>query len=40
LFCFIYDPEEWIENPKGIESDICRQEGDLEVEVYIAPKRS
>lgn len=39
LICFIYDPEERISNPNGIESDLNRQQGDLSVKVLIAPKR-
>lgn len=39
LMCFIYDPEERISNPNGIESDLNRQQGDLSVRVLIAPKR-
>lgn len=38
LFCFVYDPEGRIPNPRGIENDLSRQEGDLEVKVFIAPK--
>jgi hypothetical protein len=37
LVCFVYDPEGRIGNPKGIENDLNRIEGDLRVKVIIAP---
>ena len=37
LICFVYDPEGRIGNPKGIENDLNRIEGDLTVKVIIAP---
>ncbi len=37
LICFVYDPEGKIHNPKGIENDLNRTEGDLIVKVIIAP---
>jgi REase_DpnII-MboI len=37
LVCFVYDPEGRIGNPKGIENDLNRIEGDLTVKVIIAP---
>lgn len=38
LFCFVYDPDGRIANPIGIENDLSRQEEDLEVKVFIAPR--
>ena len=38
LCCFIYDPEGWIGNPVGIETDLSSDEEDLNVEVLVAPK--
>ena len=38
LVCFVYDPEGRIGNPKGIENDLNRIEGDLTVKVIIVPK--
>jgi hypothetical protein len=38
LFCFVYDPDGRIPNPKGIENDLSHQNGELEVKVFIAPK--
>lgn len=38
LFCFVYDPEGWISNPKGIENDLSKPHGTLEVFVTIGPK--
>lgn len=37
LLCFVYDPEGYVGNPKGIENDLSRDEGDLKVRVYIRP---
>jgi hypothetical protein len=37
LICFVYDPEGRIPNPKGIENDLNRVEGDLTVKVIISP---
>lgn len=39
LFCFVYDPEEKIPNPRGLENDLRREEDEFKVEVFIAPKR-
>jgi len=35
LICFVYDPEEKIPNPKGIENDLNRIEGSLIVNVKL-----
>jgi hypothetical protein len=37
LICFVYDPEEKIANPRGIESDLSRVEENLTVHVLIRP---
>lgn len=37
LLCFVYDPEGWIANPRGIENDLNRDEGKLPVKVLITP---
>lgn len=37
LFCFVYDPEGWIANPRGIENDLNRDDGGLPVRVLITP---
>jgi hypothetical protein len=37
LVCFVYDPEGLISNPRGIENDLNRTEGDLSVRVLIRP---
>ena len=37
LICFVYDSEMRIPNPKGIENDLNRTEGDLTVKVIIRP---
>jgi hypothetical protein len=39
LVCFVYDPEEFVSNPIGLESDLQRLSTDkLNVRVYIYPK--
>lgn len=38
LICFVYDPEGWISNPRGLESDLNRNEDDFTVNVIIVPK--
>jgi len=38
LFCFVYDPEGWVANPKGLENDLNKKEKDFEVKVLIVPK--
>ena len=37
LFCFAYDPEGRIANPRGIERDLASAGGDLQVKVFIRP---
>lgn len=38
LLCFVYDPEGWIANPRGIENDLNREDGELPVKVLIMPR--
>lgn len=38
LFCFVYDPEGYVANPKGFETDLSRVRDGLEVQVYVRPK--
>ena len=39
LVCFIYDPDGWISNPIGFETDLSDQTSDdLQVKAYIFPK--
>jgi hypothetical protein len=37
-YCFVYDPEQYITNPAGLE-ELSRNEGDLVVKVVVLPKR-
>jgi hypothetical protein len=37
LICFVYDPEGWIANPRGIENDLNKNNGGLHVKVLITP---
>lgn len=38
LLCFVYDPEGWISNPRGLENDLNKKEDDFEIKVLIVPK--
>ncbi len=40
LYFFVYDPEEHIANPRGIERDLSKRYGIMEVNVLIVPKRA
>jgi hypothetical protein len=37
LVCFVYDPEGRINNPKGLQNDLNRQENEFDVEIIIKP---
>lgn len=37
LVCFVYDPEGWISNPKGIEKDLSKSNSEMKVKVMIRP---
>lgn len=39
LYCFVYDPEEKIRNPRGFERDLSDKVGSLETKVFVAPRR-
>jgi hypothetical protein len=38
LICFIYDPEERISNPRGLEQDLSQPIVELQVRVYVVQK--
>ena len=38
LICFVYDPDEWIVNPSGLENDLSKVERGLIVKVLVVPK--
>jgi len=38
MFCFVYDPEGRIRNPKGIEKDLTRETDGIRVFTYIYPR--
>ena len=38
LYCFVYDPEGYINNPKGIENDLNDEKSELKIKVKIVPK--
>ena len=37
LVCFVYDPEERINNPRGLENDLEKVTEKIEVKVFIRP---
>lgn len=37
LYCFVYDPDNRVTNPRGIETDLSKSHGNLPVKVVIAP---
>jgi hypothetical protein len=39
LVCLVYDPENRITNPGGLQADLSGQKGNLVVEVLVVPKR-
>jgi len=39
LFCFIYDPDNFLKNPEGIKNDLNETLNGFETKVYIVPKR-
>ncbi len=38
LYCFVYDLDGYISNPKGIENDLNNDKSDMKVKVKIVPK--
>lgn len=38
LYCFVYDPEGYIDNPRGMENDLSKVTEGMQVKVIIAPK--
>ena len=39
LYCFIYDPQELISNPDGLQNDLSQEKEGFKVKVIITPKR-
>ena len=38
LICFVYDPDGYISNPRGLENDLSKGSDDLTVKVFIRPQ--
>jgi len=38
LYCFVYDPEERIRNPRGFERDLSDKVDDFETKVFVFPR--
>ena len=38
LFCFVFDPDSWLSNPSGLEADLSKLYGNINVIVRIEPK--
>ncbi len=39
LVLFVYDPDERINNPVGLENDLCQKNDTFNIEVFVVPKR-
>jgi hypothetical protein len=39
LYCLVYDPEEKIKNPRGLEGDLTDKINSFETKVYVVPRR-
>jgi hypothetical protein len=39
LYCLVYDPQELLKNPRGLEADLSRKHEKLDVKVFIVPNR-
>jgi len=40
LYFFVYDPEEYVTNPRGIERDLSGKYENMNVKVFVVPKRA
>lgn len=40
LYCLVYDPKERLRNPRGLEIDLTRKHENLDVKVFIVPRRA
>jgi hypothetical protein len=38
LICLVYDPGGFVANPRGLERDLSKKHGELDVEVFIVPR--
>lgn len=39
LYMFVYDPEEYIKNPHSLENDLSKKRENMDVKVFIMPRR-
>ena len=37
LYCFVFDPDGYIRNPRGLENDLTKEHDGLDVKVFIRP---
>lgn len=35
LYCLVYDPEHRVKNPRGLENDLSKKHGELDVKVFV-----
>jgi len=40
LYCMVYDPEEWITNPRGFEDDLYEKSEKFQARVFIVPRKA
>lgn len=38
LYCFVYDPEGYVKNPRAIEDDLSKKYENMDVKVFIVPR--
>lgn len=38
LYIFVYDPEERIDNPRGVEAELNKKHNEMEVKMFIVPR--
>lgn len=38
LYCFVYDPDNQVRNPRGFENDLSREHDGLPVQVFVRPE--
>jgi len=38
MLCLVYDPSGYVKNPRGLENDLNRKHGHLEVKVFVVPR--
>lgn len=37
LYCFVYDPQGYVRNPRGLEKDLEKKSNRIRVKVFVRP---